>query len=242
MPPTPPFRGGQQCHRVTRATSVGRIIGTLAARNLKPAVLELGGKNDRVVVDRSLAEEFNPMLAGRVSELPTGDPTKSDTVVGPQVNQATADRQYALIQDAISKGATVLAGGGAPEGRVVPPTALTGITPEMRVHTEEIFGAATTVYAVDGPEEAVALANDTKYGLTAGVIAEDLRAGLKVARQLRTGIVHVNDQPVNDEPFAPFGGIQNSGYGKFGGDAGIASFTETRWVTVQAEGHAPYPF
>lgn len=258
----------------TGSTKVGRTIGTLAAQNLKPAVLELGGKNslvvlesadleyavnaatfgafmnagqicmsvDRIVVDRSLADDFNRLLAKKVSELPTGDPTKQDTVVGPQVNQAAADRQHALIQDAITKGATVLTGGGAPDGRVVPPTVLAGITPQMRIHADEIFGAATTVYAVDGPEKAVELANDTEYGLTAGVIAEDLRAGLAVANRLRTGIVHVNDQPVNDEPFAPFGGIHNSGYGKFGGDAGIASFTETRWVTVQTEGHAPYPF
>jgi acyl-CoA reductase-like NAD-dependent aldehyde dehydrogenase len=258
----------------TGSTKVGRTIGTLAAQHLKPAVLELGGKNslvvlesadleyavnaaafgafmnagqicmsvDRVVVDRSIAADFKRLFAKKVAELPTGDPMKQDTVVGPQVNQAAADRQHALIQDAIAKGATVLAGGGEPDGRVVPATALADITPEMRIHAEEIFGAATTVYSVDGPEAAVDLANDTQYGLTAGVIAEDLRAGLAVAKQLRTGIVHVNDQPVNDEPFAPFGGIQNSGYGKFGGDAGIASFTETRWVTVQTEGHAPYPF
>jgi acyl-CoA reductase-like NAD-dependent aldehyde dehydrogenase len=125
---------------------------------------------------------------------------------------------------------------------VVPATVLADITPEMRIHSEEIFGAATTIYAADDVDSAVAIANDTQYGLTAGVISENLRDGLAVARRLRTGIVHVNDQPVNDEPMAPFGGIQNSGYGKFGGEAGINSFTEIRWVTVQQDGHAAYPF
>jgi vanillin dehydrogenase len=258
----------------TGSTKVGRIIGTLAAQHIKPAVLELGGKNslvvledadldyavdaaafgsfmnagqicmsvDRVIVDRSLAEDFNQAFAKKVSELPAGDPTRRDTVIGPQVNQAAADRQHAQIQDASEKGSTVLAGGGKPEGRVVPATVLADVTPDMRIHSEEIFGAATAVYSVDGPDAAVELANETSYGLTAGVITEDLRAGLSVAERLRTGIVHVNDQPVNDEPMAPFGGIQESGYGKFGGEAGIESFTETRWVTIQKEGHAPYPF
>lgn len=258
----------------TGSTNVGRTIGTLAAQHLKPAVLELGGKNslvvladadvdyavdaatfgafmnagqicmsiDRVVVDRRIADDFSRAFAKKVADLPTGDPARAGTVIGPQVNQAAADRQHALVRDAVDKGATVLAGGGAPEGRVVPATVLADITPGMRIHSEEIFGAVTTVNVVDGADAAVELANDTDQGLTAGVITEDLRAGLAVAERLQTGIVHVNDQPVNDEPMAPFGGIKDSGYGKFGGDAGVASFTETRWVTIQKDGHAGYPF
>jgi acyl-CoA reductase-like NAD-dependent aldehyde dehydrogenase len=258
----------------TGSTKVGRTIGTLAAQHLKPAVLELGGKNslviledadleyavdaatfgafmnagqicmsvDRVIVDHRIADEFSQAFAKKVADLPAGDPTKPETIIGPQVNQAAADRQHAQIQDALDKGATVLAGGGKPDGRVVPATVLTDVTPDMRIHTEEIFGAATTVHRVDGVDAAVALANDTRAGLTAGVITEDLRTGLAVAQRLQTGIVHVGDQPVNDEPMAPFGGIKESGYGKFGGDAGIDAFTETRWLTIQHEGRAAYPF
>ncbi|MGN6753085.1 MAG: aldehyde dehydrogenase family protein [Intrasporangium sp.] len=266
----------ERVHNVnfTGSTKVGRTIGTLAAQHLKPAVLELGGKNslvvledadleyavnaatfgafmnagqicmsvDRVVVDRRIADEFSQAFAKKVADLPAGDPAKPETVIGPQVNQAAADRQWSQIQDAIEKGARVLAGGGKPDGRVVPATVLADITPDMRIHAEEIFGAATTIYTAADADDAVTIANDTQYGLTAGVITENLREGLQVAQRLRTGIVHVNDQPVNDEPMAPFGGIQNSGYGKFGGEAGIHSFTEIRWVTVQQEGHAPYPF
>jgi acyl-CoA reductase-like NAD-dependent aldehyde dehydrogenase len=112
----------------------------------------------------------------------------------------------------------------------------------MTLYNEEIFGAVTTVLPADGNAHAIELANDTQYGLTAGVISENLHEGIEVARRLRTGIVHVNDQTVADEPQAPFGGIQDSGYGKFGGQAGIDSFTELRWVTVQQHGHAQYPF
>jgi acyl-CoA reductase-like NAD-dependent aldehyde dehydrogenase len=257
----------------TGSTSVGRKIGVMAAENLKPAVLELGGKNslvvlkdadldyavnaavfgsfmnagqicmsvDRVVVDQSLAEEFTERFARRVSALPTGDPADPATVIGPAVNAKSAHRQYELIDDAVRKGATAVAGGHKLDHSIVPATVLTGTTPEMRIFHEEIFGSATTVLPARDPEHAVELANDTKYGLTAGVISENIHEGLKVAQRLRTGIVHVNDQPVADEPMAPFGGIQNSGYGKFGGQAGIDSFTEQRWVTIQQYGHAQYP-
>ncbi len=258
----------------TGSTNVGRTIGTLAAQHLKPAVLELGGKNsvvvlesadvdyavdaatfgafmnagqicmsaDRIIVDRSIAEEFTEKLVAKVASLPAGDPTDPSTVIGPQVNVRAAERQFALVQDAVEKGATVHTGGTKPDGALLEATVLSDITRDMRMHREEIFGAATAVYTVDGPDEAVALANETEYGLTAGVIAEDLRAGWSVAERIKTGIVHVNDQSVNDEPFAPFGGVQSSGYGKFGGDAGIDSFTEMRWMTVQKDGHAGYPF
>lgn len=263
-----------RCVNFTGSTKVGRIIGTLAAQNLKPAVLELGGKNslvvlkdadleyaasaatfgsfmnagqicmsvDRVLVDQSVAEEFTARFAEKVSKLPTGDPADPATFIGPQVNQSAADRQYGLIDDAVAKGATVATGGQRLRNALVPATVLTGITEDMRVFDEEIFGAATTVLPVAGAEEAVRLANNTNYGLTAGVITENLSEGIEVAQRLRTGIAHVNDQPVQDEPMAPFGGIKESGYGKFGGQAGINSFTELRWVTVQQRGHAQYPF
>lgn len=263
-----------RCVNFTGSTAVGRKIGMQAAEHLKPAVLELGGKNslvvlkdadldyavnaaafgsfmnagqicmsvDRVVVDKSLAAEFTERFAAKVSALPTGDPTDPETVIGPAVNAKSAQRQYRLIDDALAKGATAVAGGHKLENSLVPATVLTGTTPDMKIYHDEIFGSATTVLEADSPEHAVELSNDTKYGLTAGVITENIHEGLKVAQRLRTGIVHVNDQPVADEPMAPFGGVQNSGYGKFGGQAGIDSFSELRWVTIQQYGHAQYPF
>jgi acyl-CoA reductase-like NAD-dependent aldehyde dehydrogenase len=263
-----------RCVNFTGSTAVGRKIGVQAAEHLKPAVLELGGKNslvvlkdadidyavsaatfgaymnagqicmsvDRVIVDSSVATEFTDRFAAKVADLPTGDPTDPSTVVGPAVNERSAQRQYGLIKDAVDKGATVRAGGQSLPNAVVPPTLLTGTTPDMTIYHDEIFGAVTTVLEADGADHAVTLANDTKYGLTAGVISENLHEGIEVARRLRTGIVHVNDQTVADEPQAPFGGVQDSGYGKFGGQAGIDSFSELRWVTIQQHGHAQYPF
>ena len=133
------------------------------------------------------------------------------------------------------------AGGGAPDGASYPATVLADVTSDMRIFTEEIFGPAVTVTAVDDDEQALAIANDTDYGLTAGVITEDARRGLAVARRLRTGIVHVNNQTVDDEPQVPFGGVKSSGYGKFGGRWGAEAFTTTRWVTVAGQhNHFPY--
>jgi vanillin dehydrogenase len=119
---------------------------------------------------------------------------------------------------------------------------LTDITRDMDGWYGEIFGPAVVIHVVDSADEAVELANDTDYGLTGGVISENLTEALDVASRMRTGIIHINDQGIADEPMAPFGGVKDSGYGKFGGDAGIASFTELRWVTVQNRGHATYPF
>ncbi|GHI03501.1 salicylaldehyde dehydrogenase [Streptomyces cellostaticus] len=259
----------------TGSTEVGRAIGVQAAQHLKPAVLELGGKNalvvledadveyavdaavfgsfmnsgqicmclDRLIVHRSLAEEFAAKLAARVSQLNCGDPSDSATAVGPVVNSRAAQRITALVEDALARGATLAAGTGRPEGpdTLIRPVVLTGVTKDMKIYYDETFGPVTVVHVVDSADEAVALANDTPYGLTAGVITEDLRAGLEVASRLRTGIVHVNDQSIADEPQAPFGGVKDSGYGRFGGQAGVEAFTDTRWVTAQTRGRAHFP-
>lgn len=261
----------------TGSTSVGRIIGTTAARHLKPAILELGGKNalvvlkdadvdyavraatfgafmnsgqicmstDRVIVHRAVAEEFIAKYAKRIGDLSYGDPADPDTVVGPVVNARAAQRVSALVKDAVAKGATLLAGTGEIEGEagaLLKPVVLTDVTKDMDIYYGEIFGPATVVHVVDSTDEAVELANDTEYGLTGGVISENTMEALDVASRMETGIIHVNDQGVADEPMAPFGGVKNTGYGRFGGQAGIDAFTATRWITIQQTGHATYPF
>lgn len=259
----------------TGSTEVGRVVGVLAAQHLKPAVLELGGKNallvledadvgyavdaavfgsfmnagqicmcvDRVIVHRAVADEFTARFAARVRALPCGDPSDPGTAVGPVVDAAAARRVSALVADAVSLGAELAAGTGEIEepGTLIRPVVLTGVTEGMKIHHDEVFGPVTAVHVVDSADEAVALANDTPYGLVAGVITEDLAKGLEVAGRLRTGIVHVNDQTIGDEPQAPFGGVKGSGYGRFGGQVGAEAFTDTRWVTVQAVGHAHFP-
>ncbi|GLZ10772.1 salicylaldehyde dehydrogenase [Actinomadura sp. NBRC 104425] len=257
----------------TGSTNVGRIIGEKAARHLKPAVLELGGKNaiivlddadvdyavdaaafgvfmnagqicmsgDRVLVHESLAEEFTAKFTAKAAGLPSGSPDDPATVIGPLISADAARRVAALVRDAVGKGARVLAGGGEPDGAVHPATVLTGVPKEADLYYAEAFGPVCVVESFATDDEAVALANDTDNGLTAGVITENATHGLKVARRIRTGIVHVNDQSVADEPQAPFGGFKASGYGRFGGRWGIEAFTNTRWVTVATQ-HAHYPF
>ncbi len=257
----------------TGSTGVGRIIGALAAEHLKPAVLELGGKNsvivledadldhavnaaafaafmnsgqicmcaDRVLVHTSLVGEFTRRFAAKVADLPSGDPGLPGTVIGPLVDEAAARRVAALVTDAVGKGARVLTGGGEPEGAVYPATVLTDLPEDAELHRAEAFGPVVAVRAFADDDEAVALANNTEHGLSCGILTENGTHGLKVARRIRTGIVHVNDQSVADEPQAPFGGFAASGYGRFGGRWGIESFSNTRWVTLSTE-HSRYPF
>lgn len=259
----------------TGSTGVGRIIGTTAAKYLKPAILELGGKNalvvlkdadidyavktavfgaymnsgqicmstDRVIVHRDIADKFTKAFTEAVKALPSGDPSDPATFVGPVVNKRSAQRVSALIKDAITKGATVLAGTGEIEGdeqTLIRPVLLTDITKEMDIYYGEIFGPATVIHVVENNDEAVALANDTEYGLTGGVISENMTEALDVANRMETGIIHVNDQGIADEPMAPFGGVKSTGYGRFGGDNGVDAFTVTRWFTVQEKGRQPH--
>ena len=257
----------------TGSTKVGRIIGTTAAEHIKPALLELGGKNallvlddadidyavnaatfgafhnagqicmsaDRVLVHRSVAAEFTEKLAAKAASLPHGDPTDPGTVIGPLISASAAQRVSELVAEAVAAGASLRAGGGPADGSRYPATVLADVTSEMRVFNDEIFGPAVTVTTVDSDEQAVEIANNTDYGLTAGVITEDSRRGLAIARRLRTGIVHVNNQTVDDEPQVPFGGVKSSGYGRFGGRWGVEAFTATRWVTVAGQ-HNNYPY
>jgi acyl-CoA reductase-like NAD-dependent aldehyde dehydrogenase len=188
---------------------------------------------DRVLVHRSVADEFAARLAEKAKGLPGGDPTDPGTLIGPLIDVAAARRVAGLVDEAVGAGARVLAGGGSPDGAHYPATVLAGVTPAMRIHTEEIFGPVCTILTVGSEDEAVAVANDSPYGLTAGVVTRDQTRGLSIARRLRTGIAHVNDQSVDDEPMAPFGGVGDSGYGRFGGHAGLESFTDLRWITLQ---------
>ncbi|WP_055716545.1 aldehyde dehydrogenase family protein [Streptomyces torulosus] len=257
----------------TGSTNVGRIIGEHAARHLKPAVLELGGKNavivlddadvdyavdavtfsvfmnagqicmsgDRILVHESLAEEFAQKFTAKVAALRAGDPGHPHTVVGPLVTASAAERIAALVQDAVAKGATVLTGGGRPEGAVHPATVLTDVPKDADLYYTESFGPLCVLETFAEDDIAVKLANDTDNGLSCGIITENATHGLAVARRIRTGIVHINDQSVADEPQVPFGGVKASGYGRFGGRWGIEAFSNTRWVTMSTQ-QAHYPF
>ena len=194
---------------------------------------------ERIVADRSVADDLGAKLADRAGKLVTGDPRDQGTMIGPVINDASRERVLELIEDAKAKGAQVLAGGSA-DGNVITPTVLSGVTPEMRIYAEESFGPVVTIVPVEGDDEAVRVANDTEYGLSAAVFGEDVDHAMEIARRIESGICHVNSSTVHDEPQMPFGGVKSSGWGRFGGRAALEEFTELRWMTVQ-QGARHYP-
>ncbi len=194
---------------------------------------------ERIVVDRRVADEFSRRLAARAALLTVGDPREPSTQIGPVINAAALDRVSALVQDAVEQGAEVLTGGDA-EGLVYRPTVLRGVTREMRIYAEESFGPSVSIIEVDGAEEAIKVANDTEYGLSAAIFSRDVERAEQLARRIQSGICHINDATVHDEPQVPFGGVKNSGWGRFGGEWAAEEFTELRWITVQDE-HREYP-
>jgi acyl-CoA reductase-like NAD-dependent aldehyde dehydrogenase len=195
---------------------------------------------ERIVVDAAVADEFVARLAQRTRALRAGVPGSEGCVLGAMVSRDAAERVRAMVDDALRKGATLVAGGEV-EGTIMQPTLLDHVTPAMQIYRDESFGPVVGVVRVHSVEEAVTVANDNDYGLAAAVFGRDVNRALDVARQIDSGICHVNSATVQDEPQMPFGGVKGSGYGRFGGKAGIDEFTELRWLSVQTE--APhYPF
>src|SRR4051794_4236325 len=194
---------------------------------------------EKIVADRSLADDLSSRLAEKAGALKVGDPREPDTQIGPLINPTAVERVAGMIEDARSHGAEILTG-GEPDGPLFPPTVVKGVTPEMRIYSEESFGPVVGIVDVDGPDEAVRVANDTEYGLAAAVFGRHVPSALEVARRIESGICHVNGSTVHDEAQMPFGGVKASGWGRFGGTAAIEEFTELRWMTVQ-EGSRHYP-
>jgi acyl-CoA reductase-like NAD-dependent aldehyde dehydrogenase len=194
---------------------------------------------ERIVADRSIAGELGSKLAERAGKLTVGDPRDQGTMIGPVITDGARERIVELIEDAREKGAELLSGGDS-DGNLVTPTVLAGVTPEMRIYGEESFGPVVSIVAVDGADEAVRVANDTDYGLSAAVFGADLENAMADARRIESGICHVNSSTVHDEPQMPFGGVKSSGWGRFGGRAALEEFTELRWMTIQ-EGARHYP-
>jgi acyl-CoA reductase-like NAD-dependent aldehyde dehydrogenase len=187
---------------------------------------------ERLIVDRRVAEPLTTKIVERARVLPVGDPREPSTAIGPMINSAAVARIDGLVRDAVQRGAQALLGGAA-DGPCYPPTILREITPEMRLYSEEAFGPLLSIIEVDSAQEAVRIANDTDYGLSAAVFSADVPAALELAQQIESGICHINDTTVQDEPQMPFGGVKASGFGRFGGRAALEEFTELRWITVQ---------
>jgi len=255
----------------TGSTAVGRIIAKRAAENLKPVLLELGGKapfivlddadldeavkaaafgafmnsgqicmsTERIIVAESVADAFVAKFQEKVGSMPVGDPREGNTPLGAVVDQKAVDHVKGLIADALGAGAEQVNGGEA-NGVLMPAHVIDKVTPAMKLFREESFGPVVAVVRAKDETHAIALANDTEYGLSASVFTRDTARGLRVARQIKSGICHVNGPTVHDEAQMPFGGTKASGYGRFGGKAGIDAFTELRWITIETQpGHYP---
>jgi vanillin dehydrogenase len=194
---------------------------------------------ERIVVDRTIQEPFVEKLGERATALKVGDPRDPETQIGPLVNEAALKRVSELVDDAVSKGADLVAGGEA-DGPCYRPTVLNGVTPAMRIYGEESFGPVVGVVPVGDPDQAVQVANDTEYGLAAAVFGKHVPTALDLVRRIESGICHVNGSTVHDEAQMPFGGVKASGWGRFGGRAALEEFTELRWITVQ-QGSRQYP-
>jgi len=189
----------------------------------------------RVLVERSLAPALTAALVEKANHLPVGDPASGQVALGPIINQRQLDRVHRLVTETVAAGAT-LAAGGTYEKLFYQPTVLENVRPGMPCFDDEIFGPVVNIIPFDTDEEAIALANNTEYGLAAGVIGKDVGRALKIARQLRTGLVHINDQSVADDVVNPFGGRGASGNGTaVGGPASWEEFSMWQWMTVQAD-------
>jgi acyl-CoA reductase-like NAD-dependent aldehyde dehydrogenase/ABC-type branched-subunit amino acid transport system ATPase component len=195
---------------------------------------------ERIVVDERVADQFVERFAAKAKSLSVGDPREGKAVLGSLIDRSAAERVTALVLDACAKGAKLVAGGSV-NGTLLNAHVLDRVTPQMRIYEEESFGPVTTIVRVKGDAEAVRVANDTPYGLSAAVFSRDVTRAFGVARKIDTGICHINGPTVHDEAQMPFGGVKDSGYGRFGGKAAIDQFTELRWITIQS-GHRHYPF
>ena len=254
----------------TGSTHVGKIIARHCAEHLKPVLLELGGKapvivcddadldeatnaivfgaffnqgqicmsTERLLVQESIADALIAKLKAKIDSLSTGIPSNPVHIALVE-SQKSADRIMALVKDAEDKGAKAITKYTV-NGTAISPILLDGITPEMRLYTEESFGPVCTLERFSTDEEALAKANESQFGLSSAVFSKNLSRAMLLANKIEAGICHINSPTVDDEAQMPFGGMKQSGYGRFGSRASIEHFTELRWVTIQ---HGPkhYP-
>lgn len=254
----------------TGSTAVGRRIAAQAGGLLKKACVELGGKDpmlvladadmdravnaavfgsfmhagqicmsaERLLVHRSRVEEFTEKVTSKVAALGVGDPMRN--VIGPVINKKQLEAIHAQVEDARAQGASIHAG-GSHEGLYYQPTVVSGVHSRMKLFRDETFGPVAAITAFETEDQAVALANDCEYGLSSAIITADEEHGLELADRLESGMTHINDCPVYDEPHAPFGGVKGSGLGRHGGRWAMEAFTETHWRTLE-KGGRKYPF
>jgi benzaldehyde dehydrogenase (NAD) len=195
----------------------------------------------RVIVHERIAAALTERLVAKATHLPVGDGATGRVALGPLIDARQCARVHGVVQDSVKAGAQLLAG-GTHEGLFYKPTVLAGVKPGMRCHDEEVFGPVLNLLSFKTDDEAVALANHHHGGLAAAVISRSVGRAMALAQRLRAGMVHVNDQTVNDDATNPFGGPGSAGNGNVhGGPADWEAFTTWQWLTVK-DTPPPYPF
>lgn len=189
----------------------------------------------RVLVQRAIHDRFVGKLAAKAASLTVGDPAEGDVALGPLINESQRDNVARIVSDAQRSGARIATGGGYRD-LFFEPTVLSDVTPDSPAFSEEIFGPVAVVVPFDTDEDAIALANRTEYGLSMGIVSSNVGRALRMGERLRTGMLHINDQTVNDEAINPVGGVGASGNGtSIGGAANWEEFTQWQWMTIQGE-------
>ncbi len=196
--------------------------------------------SSKIIVEAPLYDKFVEKFREKTRGITVGDPRDPKSVIGPLIRTRQTVFIDDQIKDAVEKGASVVTG-GTHDGRYFQPTVLTDVTPDMRIYHEESFGPVVSVFKADDSEHALSIANDTEYGLSAALITNDMQKALDLSLKLESGMVHVNDTTISDEPHVPFGGVKNSGFGREGGRYSLEELTEVKWVTLQM-GKRAFPF
>ena len=195
---------------------------------------------NRHLVHEAVYDEYVDRLSERAEALPAGSAHDGETVVGPLIDEGQRDQVLDYVEDTVDAGATLETGGGH-DGLVVEPTVLSEVTNDMAAACNEHFGPVAPVIPFSDDDDAVELANATEYGLSGSVHASDLGRARDIADRIDTGMIHINDQPINDEPHLPFGGYKDSGIGRYNGEAIMDELTQQKWISVQREAR-DYPF
>ncbi|MFC7909684.1 aldehyde dehydrogenase family protein [Streptomyces nigra] len=195
---------------------------------------------NRVLVDRTVADAFTEKFVAKVKSLKVGDPRDPETVIGPVINSSQAEALTGTVAQALAEGATALVHGTATDN-LVEPSVLTDLPSDSALLRQEVFGPVVFLVPFDGEEEAVRLVNDTPYGLSGAVHTADVERGVAFAKRIDSGMFHVNDGTVHDEPIVPFGGEKHSGLGRLNGETMLDAFTTMKWISVQ-HGRSGFPF
>ncbi|MDK2919577.1 MAG: 4-hydroxybenzaldehyde dehydrogenase [Candidatus Petromonas sp.] len=196
---------------------------------------------NRIIVDRKIYPEFVDKFKKLTEKIKVGNPADPDTIIGPMITQKQVDKLTKILDDCASEGAKVILRGKV-EGNLMWPSIVIDVTNDMTIAQTELFGPVATIIPVDSEEEAIKIANDSDFGLSGAVFSGSLERGIRVAKQIETGMIHVNDQTVNVDPGAPFGGEKASGLGRYCGvEWAIDDFTTVKWVSVQNE-YRQWPF